>query len=37
MARMRSLTRGPVSRAGGALCGLRAMVLILYQLSEAGK
>ncbi|GLS81966.1 hypothetical protein GCM10007893_28240 [Paracoccus marinus] len=26
---MRSLTRGPVSRWGGALCGLRAMAVFL--------
>ena len=29
---MRSLMRGPVSRCGGALCGLRAMVAFLEWL-----
>ena len=29
-ARMRSLTRGPVSRVGGALCGLRAMAVASF-------
>ena len=29
--RMRSFTRGPVSRCGGALWGLRAMVVVLFQ------
>jgi hypothetical protein len=29
-ARIRSLTRGPVSRVGGALCGLRAMALASF-------
>lgn len=32
-ARILSLIRGPVSRCGGALCGLRAMVVFLVLLS----
>lgn len=33
---MRPLTRGPVSRVGGALCGLRAMMQFLLWI-ETGK
>lgn len=40
---MRSFARGPVSRCGGALCGLRAIGFesfshyITYHISEAAK
>jgi hypothetical protein len=33
--RIFSLTRGPVSRCGGALCGLRAMVVVLGLLRNS--
>ena len=35
--RMRSLMRGPVSRCGGALWGLRAMVVVLHMVASVRK